>query len=102
MAKTAKKKSKGSAKDRDLPGMEDRAIGPLQDAAHEYASIRDERIKLNMREVELKKKVRDLMHKNKLQRYEYHDVLIELEPPDGEEKVKVKIKKPIEQEEDEE
>lgn len=78
----------------DLPEMEDRAIKPLEDAAEEYAEIRDERIKLNAQEVKLKKRVRDLMHKHNKTAYRYGGVVIELEPPDGEEKVTVRISKP--------
>ena len=81
-------------KQETLPTMEDRAIKPLQDAAHEYAEIRDERIALNQREADLKNKVRTLMHKHNKTRYAYEGVEIELLPPDGEEQVKVKVKKP--------
>ena len=78
----------------DLPGMEDRAIRPLQDAALEYAAIRDERMALNECEATLKARVRDLMHQHNKTRYAYDGVEIELAPPDGEEKVKVRVAKP--------
>lgn len=81
------------AKNQALPGLEDRAIKPLQDAAIEYADIRDARMKLNQQEVDLKAKVRDLMHKHKKKHYAFDGVEITLEPPDGEEKVRVRIKK---------
>jgi hypothetical protein len=81
------------AKQSDLPTMEDRRISALEEAGAEYAEIRDERIKLNQREAELKKRVRSMMHKHNKAVYESAEILIELEPPDGEEKVKVKLKK---------
>jgi Zn/Cd-binding protein ZinT len=82
-------------KTQDLPGMEDRAIKPLQEAALEYAGIRDQRMALNTQEADLKKRVRTLMHKHKpgQTRYAYDGVEIELVPPEGEEGVKVRIKK---------
>jgi hypothetical protein len=84
---------KAKAKPQDLPGMEDRAIKPLQEAAMEYAEIRDQRISLNTQEAELKKRVRSLMHKHERTHYAYDGVDIELLPPDGEEQVKVRVKK---------
>lgn len=81
------------AREQDLPGMEERAIKPLQNAAVEYAEIRDERMALNTRESELKKKVRNLMHEYEKTHYAYDGVEIDLEPPDGEEIVRVRIKK---------
>ena len=88
-----KKTTSRRAKAQALPGMEDRAIKPLHDAAEEYAEIRDERMRLTEREIALKTKVRDLMHKFNKTRYAYDGIEIELEQPDGEEKVKVKIAK---------
>lgn len=77
----------------DLPGMEDRRIKALEEAGADYAEIRDARIALNVREANLKKQVRKLMHKHEKTSYETSEILITLEPPDGEEAVKVKVKK---------
>src|SRR5687768_18458564 len=48
----------------DLPGTEDSAIKPLEDAAKRYAGIRDERIELNDQEAKLKASLIALMHKH--------------------------------------
>lgn len=77
-----------------LPGMEDRAIPELQDVGIRYAAARDERIRLNRQEVDLKAEIRALMKKHKKKHYEDQNVDINLEPPSGEEEVKVKVKKP--------
>lgn len=82
------------AKQGDLPTMEDRAITALEEAAEEYADIRDQRIALNQQEAALKKRVRDLMHKHNKTTYVNGAVEIELEAPTGEETVKVRVKKP--------
>lgn len=85
MAKKMKPKQK------ELPGMENRAIQPLQEAAQEYAEIRDERMALGERESTLKTKVIGLMHEHGKTRYAYDGVTITLA---AEETVKVKVKKP--------
>lgn len=79
------------AKNADLPTMEDRAIKDLQEAALDYDKKKKKRMALTEEEVEAKAKVRDLMHKHKRTHYAYDGIEITLEPPDGEEKVKVKI-----------
>lgn len=81
------------ASETPLPGMENRGIPELEEAAIEYATIRDERIKLNEREAALKKRVREIMHAHNKTRYEHATVEISIEPPDGEEKIKVRVKK---------
>lgn len=58
----AKKKAK-KPRAQNLPGMDDRAIKPLEDIAASYAEVRDERIELNKREVELKATALKLMRK---------------------------------------
>lgn len=84
--------AKGRPKQKTLPTMEDRAIQPLQDAAHEYASVRDERMDLNQREHKLKEKVLGLMRKHGKQRYRFQE--IDIEVVSEEETVKVRIGKP--------
>lgn len=89
----AKKTAAKKPKDQDLPGMEDRAIQALEECAEEYAEIRDQRMELNQQEVTLKKKVRALMHKHEKTVYRRAGIEIELAPPDGEEKVTVRVMK---------
>lgn len=87
MAKRAKKPRPEQA---DLPGTEDSAIKPLEDAAKRYAKIRDERMELNADEAKLKASLITLMHKHNKTTYSRHGIVITL-IPEGE-KVKVKIK----------
>src|SRR5882757_11238286 len=92
--KKAKQKKKVAVKkgprQKSLPGMEDRKITTLDNAALRYAEIRDERQQLTKQEVEAKSKVSDLMHANKKTHYKHGNIVIDL-VPEGE-KVKVKIK----------
>lgn len=75
----------------DLPGMEDRAIKPLEDIAASYADVRDRRIALNTEEADLKKTALALMHKYGKTVYKHDGIEIHLVA--GEENVKVKIHK---------
>jgi hypothetical protein len=102
MAKKSSKQKDATDTTGELPTMEDRAIRPLQKLGRDYAKIRDERQQLTLQEVELKKKIRAIMHEHNRTKYEYDDVAIELEPPDGEEKVKVRVRKQKEEEETDE
>lgn len=78
----------------DLPGLEERAIRPLQEAAHTYAEIRDgdERMELSQSEHALKEKVLGLMKKYEKTHYSFNGVVIDIIPEA--ETVKVRIKKP--------
>jgi hypothetical protein len=87
----AKAKSK-RAKQENLPGMEQREIRALQNAAHEYAEVRDQRMELTADEVKLKGKLLGLMKENKLEKYKYQDV--EIRVVHEEETIKVRIIKP--------
>ena len=100
MASKKKEKSKpktnGAAKkkgprQKSLPGMEDRQIEKLQDAALEYAEMRDARIAASASEVQSKQALLDLMHSYKKTRYTHGNVYVEI-VPEGE-KLKVKILK---------
>jgi hypothetical protein len=73
-----------------LPGTEG-SIPELESLSHEYAASRDERMSLLKKEVELKTKLREAMHKNELTKYVYQDICIEIVP--GEEKLKVVVAK---------
>jgi hypothetical protein len=96
----AKKKSKtndtatmtrGRPQAAPLPGMEDRAIKPLEDVAGEYANIRDERMDLTQREHALKSLALKLMKKYEKTIYRHDGIEITVVP--GEDDVKVKVKK---------
>ena len=89
MAKT--KTTKKIERQDDLPGMEDREIKALHDAALDYAEIRDERQALTLREVELKTKLIDLMHQHKKTEYQKGNISISLVVE--KEKVRVRVKK---------
>ena len=78
-------------KQQDLPGMSERKIPDLHAAAESYAEGRDERMAHTKREVELKTRLLELMHKYKKTVYQFDDVKIEV-VPEGE-KVRVRIKK---------
>jgi hypothetical protein len=76
-----------------LPGMEDRGIQAIDDAALSYVEVRDQRIALQTGEggeTELKKKLMDLMHKSGKKSYKHGNISIEI-VPEGE-KIKVKVK----------
>lgn len=90
----SKPKTNGATKkkgprQKPLPGMEDRQIERLQDAAMEYAEMRDARIAATASEVQSKKALLDLMHSYKKTRYVHGNVYVEI-VPEGE-KLKVKI-----------
>jgi len=84
-------KKKPSPKQKSLPGMEDRKIEALHSAALDYAEVRDERMDLLDKEIELKARLGKLMHEHGKTTYSYHGIVVTLVP--GEENVKVKVKK---------
>jgi hypothetical protein len=92
--------NKKGARQDALPGLENRKIKALQDAAMDYADIRDQRVALTSQEVELKQKLIDLMHKHDRETYTYNGVTITL--VHEEESVKVKVSKPKAEESEEE
>jgi len=79
-----------------LPGMEDAEIEELEDAAKDYASLRDDRMHLLSKEVEMKDNLLALMKKHGKLTYTHDGVEVRIVHEN--EKVKVKIKK--EKEED--
>lgn len=87
----AKKKANGESKpaQASLAGMEDRALEELEAKAEEYASIRDDRMELTQKEVELNDELLDLMKKHKKAEYHHGDVHCWIKAKD--ERVKVKI-----------
>ncbi len=82
---------------KELPGMEDRKLADLVEAAEEYAKIRDKRQDLTKREVELKSDLLGLMKKHKRKEYVYDG--IEIRVVTEEETVKVHISKKSEEDE---
>jgi len=91
-AAAAKTRTRARPRQQDLPGTEDRAIKPLEDVAASYAEVRDERIALNKREHELKELALKLMKKYDKTIYRHDGIEIRVVP--GEDDVKVRIKKP--------
>ena len=88
--KTAAKEVKKGARQQQLPEMEDNKIAVLEDHALSYAEVRDERMGLSKREVELKGKLLDLM---KVQKKEhYHRGNIKIDIVHEKENVKVKVR----------
>ena len=77
---------------RKLPVIEDSAIKPLEDAAHEYVGIRDERMDLSQQEHDLKVKVLGLMKKHQKKTYVHDGIEIKVVAED--ETVKVRVRKP--------
>ena len=79
--------------------MENREVKELNEAALEYAEIRDQRQQLTLQEVGLKAKVLNLMHKRKMSDYVFEG--IEIHVVLEEETVKVKVPKKKEPEDKE-
>jgi hypothetical protein len=96
--KTTKPANGGRPRQADLPGTEDRAIKPLETAAAAYADIRDQRIALNVDEAKLKASLLALMHKHGKTIYTRDGITITV-IPEGE-SVKVKVRKPGDDDED--
>ena len=88
----------GRKKQAALPGMEELGdIPEIEEAALDYASIRDERMKLTEKEVELKGALLEAMRKHKRMKYASEDLTIER--VSGKETIKVKVKKDKSEEE---
>lgn len=87
----APKRGRGRPKQARLPEMEDSAIGELESAAEDYASVRDKRMALNEEEHELKEDLLKLMHEHNKKKYFHNGIEIRVVAKD--ETVKVKISK---------
>lgn len=85
-----KKAAKKLPRQKTLPGMQDRQVLVLERAALRYADIRDERMGWTKKEVEAKKRVKDLMHDQKRTRYSRGNIEIELVPEDEHVHVRVR------------
>lgn len=84
----AKKEKKKGPRQQDIPGLEDRAIQELQDAALSYAEARDERMELSKQEADCKSRVLAIMKKHGKTVYRHDNIYVELIPED----VKVKVR----------
>jgi hypothetical protein len=87
--KDAEEVRKGRGKTKRLPGMEDAEIEELEDAAREYANVRDDRMQLTEQEVEMKQTLLTLMKKHKKETYRHDGVGIRIVHEN--EKVKVRL-----------
>jgi hypothetical protein len=101
-AARAKKKSnvKRIPRQEVIPGMGDAKIAAIENAALDYAEIRDERQELSQSEAELKQKLMDLMHKAGKEEYKRNGIHVWIEVK--EETVKVRVKATEDTDEDEE
>jgi hypothetical protein len=61
-----------------IPGVGDEKIAAIENAAFDYAEIRDERQALTVKEVDLKKKLLDLMHKKELTEYKRNGISVKV------------------------
>lgn len=78
-----------------LPGMEDRAVKAIDNAANDYYDVVRERIGLTAQETSLKTELLTLMHKHKKTHYKHGAIEITIKP-EGE-KLKVIVKEENEQ-----
>src|SRR6266478_6507847 len=61
-----------------LPGVGDVKIAAIENAALDYAEIRDQRQELTTQEVDLKKKLLDLMHAKDLKEYKRNGISVKV------------------------
>lgn len=73
-----------------IPGVGDEKIAAIENAALDYAEIRDQRQELNKQEVDLKTKLIELMHKKEITEYKRNGISVKLVVE--EESVKVRVK----------
>lgn len=93
--KKAKAKAKAPSKPRiprqkALPGMENTKIAAIENAALDYAEIRDQRQELTKQEVDLKTKLLNLMHAQGKTEYKRAGITVSI-TPEGE-KVRVRVR----------
>ena len=93
----AKKARERKPRQQPLPGTEDSKIQALETAAQDYAEIRDQRMELNTDEAKLKAKLLSLMKQHEKTTYKRGGIEIKL--VSEEEHVKVRIKKPTNEDE---
>jgi hypothetical protein len=86
-------------RDRKLPGIDDGPIREIEQAAADYADVRDRRMELTSDETQRKQALLALMHKHRKTHYKRNGLEITLEA--GQENVKVKMKPPTEEDDEE-
>lgn len=79
-------------KQAELPGMEDRHIEAIEDAARNYARIRDRRMALTLQEHDLKELLHQVMIRNEKTVYRVAEMEVKIVAK--EETVKVKLTDP--------
>lgn len=89
-----------SRKQQSLPGMEDTAIPEIENAAEAYAEIRDRRMALTKQETEARDTVLSAMKKHGKRTYRHGEIDAEITVE--QEKLKVKIHKLTEGDQEEE
>ncbi len=72
-----------------LPGMEDEVFPEVTEAAEKYVKVRDERMALTKKEVDLRDSLGALMEEHKLEEYHDDELTVTLTTN---KKVKVKVK----------
>lgn len=75
----------------DLPGMDDRALGDLEQIALDYADVRDDRMALTKSESELKQQAIALLKKHHKTHYRRGGIELTLVP--GEDTLRVRVKR---------
>lgn len=80
-------------KNLDLPGMSDRRIPEIHEAALVYVGYRDERMDLNKKEIAAKEELKAIMHRMNMKAYVFEGVEVTLEPIPADEELKVKVAK---------
>jgi hypothetical protein len=95
-----KEKSKSIPRQRQLPGVQNTKIAAIENAALDYAEIRDKRQELSKQESDLKQSLLKLMHKLHKTEYRRNGIVVTVEVE--EETVKVRVKSEKEPDEDDE
>ncbi len=93
-AKKAAKPKRRIPRQDALPGMEDAPIKAIETAALDYAEIRDQRQELTTQEVDLKKKLLDLMHREGKTEYKRNGISVTVVTEDETVKVRVRAEEP--------
>ena len=89
---------KAKAKQTALPGLENRDIPEIEEAAERYRDIRDDRIAMSRDEAEAKQSLIEVMKKHNRTVYTHNGLSVTLEEIDN---VKVKAAKKADEEEEE-
>lgn len=80
-----------------LPGVGDVKIAAIENAALDYAEIRDQRQELTTQEVDLKKKLLDLMHAKDITEYKRNGISVKVVLESENVKVRVRSEEDLEE-----